>query len=286
MNPKPIVISQTVCRRTNNTHRNLAPMIPKVVMAIAALWGLSGQTRANDPMLIPPTRIGSSNWGASESVNQMFSWATPVIGQPDPGYFIDTGGHAWDSAGEVNLIAWMVFGEDKVFTALDFATQSNNDGFNRVKLWISNDLATFTVVNGNTPSAGTPDLNVTCGGSVSIRARGEHQYLSPAGVGTADGRNHSCAVYHPHPDQHRIHQPHHLRFHVGGRRQPHLLHRILHRSISTIGVKYYKCHYCRRNTHRDPEIARQTQSVLPGECDSVTGLTVAHGSSGSKCQRP
>jgi hypothetical protein len=176
MNPKPIATRQTVCGGTHNTHRSLVPMIPKVVMAIAALWSLSGQVRANDPMLIPPTRVGSSNWGANESVNQLFSWATPVIGQPDPGYFIDTGGHAWDSAGEVNLIAWMDFGEDKVFTALDFATQSNNDGFNRVKLWISNDLATFTVVNGNTPPPGTPDLNVTCGANANRFAR----YVLPA----------------------------------------------------------------------------------------------------------
>lgn len=146
-------------------------MISKVAMVTAALWAFSGQAWANDPMLIPPTRVGSSDWGANESVNQLFSWATPVIGQPDPGIHIDTGGHCWDSASEVNLIAWMDFGEDKVFTALDFATQSNNDGFNRVKLWISNDLATFIVVNGNTPPVGTPDLDVTCGANGSAFAR-------------------------------------------------------------------------------------------------------------------
>lgn len=118
---------------------------------------------AGADMLIPPVRVGSSDWGANESVNQLFSWEAPVLGQPDPGYFIDTGGYAWDSGGEVNLIAWMDFGAEYAFTALDFATQSGSDGFNRVKLWISNSLSAFTVVNGSTPPAGEPDLNVTCG---------------------------------------------------------------------------------------------------------------------------
>ena len=135
------------------------------IILLAAGWLVLGRPLlANDPMLIPPTRVGSSNWGANESVNQMFSWATPVIGQPDPGYIADTtDGNCWDSAGEFNLIAWLDFGEDKTFSALDFATQINSDGFNRVKLWIRNDLATFAVVNGSTPPAGAPDLDVTCG---------------------------------------------------------------------------------------------------------------------------
>ena len=135
------------------------------VLMLLVILGLAQSAQA--AMLIPPTRVGSSDWGTNESVNQMFSWANPVLGQPDPGINIDTGGYCWDSGGEFNLIAWMDFGADKIFSALDFATQNNNDGFNRVKLWISNDLSAFTVINGSTPPTGTPDLNVTCGANGS-----------------------------------------------------------------------------------------------------------------------
>jgi PEP-CTERM motif len=130
--------------------------------SIVALLALQS---AQAGMLIPGTRVGSSNWGANESVNQLFSWANPILGQPDPGYYIDTGGYAWDSGNEVNLIAWFDFGARYNFTALDFATQNGNDGFNRAKLWISDSLSSFTVTNGNTAPSGAPDLNVVLSGA-------------------------------------------------------------------------------------------------------------------------
>ena len=132
------------------------------VLAVVAVGMVCWTGAAQADMLIPTARVGSSDWGPNESVNQLFSWATPTIGLPDPGYYIDTNGYAWDSGSEFNLIAWMDFGSNWTFTALDFATQSNNDGFNRVKLWISNSLSTFTVTNGSTPPGGTPDLDVVC----------------------------------------------------------------------------------------------------------------------------
>jgi len=144
----------------------------RIVLAAMAAITLTGVVPASGQsiMLIPNSYTASSwYWGAP---GNLFNWAGATVGQQDP---VDDDSGMWE--GGPNRMLWMDFGSDYDFTALDFASVpvGSGDGFQRIKLWITNSLASFAPYDGtnalDVATYGAPVLDVVPNGGSRVLAQ-------------------------------------------------------------------------------------------------------------------